>query len=119
MVTQLQPLLLLSSIMQCAEVAGTCKTKLQNSSLLTITTLLTVCHQDMQDDAEPPLDRQLVVYNPPQFLQPLQEREKRVEFGGREWVIKQDWEGVGVASVIWEPVFFICHSQCKCIFHSF
>lgn len=78
----------------------------------TITALLTVCPLDMQDDAEPPLDRQLVVYNPPQFLRPLQEREKRVVFGDREWVIQQDWEGVGVASVIWEPVFCICYSQC-------
>lgn len=72
---------------------------------LYILLLQIVCYQDMQDDIEPaPLDRQLVVYNPPQFLQPLQEREKRVVFGGYEWVIKQDWDGVGVAAVVWEPV---------------
>ena len=55
----------------------------------------------------PPLHRQLVLYSPPQFLQPLQEREKRVAFGGHEWVIEQNWESVGVAAVVWEPVSVI------------
>ena len=52
----------------------------------------------------PGLDGQLVVYSPPQFLQPLRERERRVEFAGREWVIQQNWDSVGVAAVVWEPV---------------
>ena len=45
-----------------------------------------------------------MLYSPPKFLQPLQEREKRVVFAGHEWVIEQNWDGVGVAAVVWEPV---------------
>ena len=68
------------------------------------THLQTVCSQDVKDDGEPLLNHQLVLYSPPQFLQPFHEKEKRLVFGGREWVIEQDWESVGVAAVVWEPV---------------
>ena len=57
-----------------------------------------------QCDQESPPSGQLVLYSPPQFLQPLQEKKKRVVFSGREWVIEQDWDGTGVAAVVWEPV---------------
>ena len=64
-----------------------------------------------------PRNSQLVLYNPPQFLQPLQEKEKRVVFGGHEWVIEQDWDGTGVASVIWEPVSAaLCYDVISCVF---
>ena len=62
-----------------------------------------VCHRK-DDVAESAVEHQLVVYNPPQFLKPLQEREKRLVFGGREWIIEQNWDSVGVAAVVWEPV---------------
>ena len=56
------------------------------------------------DDSTLRVDQQLVVYSPPKFLEPLLEREKKVVFAGREWVIEQNWDGVGIAAVIWEPV---------------
>ena len=65
-----------------------------------------------QHDQRSPRSGQLVLYSPPQFLQPLQEKQKRVVFGGREWMIEQDWDGTGVAAVIWEPVsaaWSVCH----------
>ena len=68
------------------------------------TNLQIVCSQDVKDDGEPLLNHQLVLYSPPQFLQPFHEKQKRLVFGGREWVIEQDWESVGVAAVVWEPV---------------
>ena len=60
--------------------------------------------QAIKGAAEVSLNRQLVLYDPPRVLQPLHERERRVCFGGREWVIQQHWESVGVAAVIWEAV---------------
>ena len=59
-------------------------------------------HQD--DQPESGMTGQLVVYSPPLILKPLQEKEKRLVFGGQEWVIQQNWDSVGVAAVIWEPV---------------
>ena len=56
------------------------------------------------EGTQPGWDQQLVVYNPPQFLQPLQQKERREEFASREWIIQQNWDGVGVAAVVWEPV---------------
>ena len=60
--------------------------------------------QTIKGAAESSLNRQLVLYDPPRVLQPLHERERQVCFGGREWVIQQQWESVGVAAVIWEAV---------------
>ena len=65
----------------------------------------TVCHEG--EGANPGWDQQLVVYSPPQFLQPLQQKERRVEFASREWIIQQDWDSIGVAAVVWEPVSYI------------
>lgn len=56
------------------------------------------------DDFTSCADKQLVLYSPPKFLQPLLEREKKLVFAGREWVVEQNWDGVGIAAVIWEAV---------------
>ena len=52
-------------------------------------------------------ERQLVIYNPVQLLRPLQERERQLVLAGRRWTIRQDWDGVGVAAVVWEAVRWV------------
>ncbi len=47
---------------------------------------------------------QLVVYEPPKILPQFQEPEKQFEFAGREWVILQRWNDLGVPAVVWEAV---------------
>ena len=66
-----------------------------------------MCHHQDDHNTECGMSGQLVIYNPPQFLKPLQEREKRLVFGGLEWIIEQHWDSIGVAAVIWEPVCII------------
>lgn len=60
-----------------------------------------------------------MLYKPPQFLQPLQEKEKRVKFAGHEWIIQQNWDSVGVAAVVWEPVGrTLAHYEQKGLVHN-
>ena len=40
----------------------------------------------------------------PSLLPSLQEAERQFQFAGREWVIEQKWDQIGLAAVVWEAV---------------
>ena len=40
----------------------------------------------------------------PSLLPLLQEAERQFQFAGREWVIEQKWDQIGLAAVVWEAV---------------
>ena len=47
---------------------------------------------------------QLVPYQPPAILPMFEQKTRNFEFVGKSWTVKQDWEDIGVASVVWESV---------------
>lgn len=51
---------------------------------------------------------QMVPYNPTNsaILPMFSQRTRNFDFSGKNWVVKQDWDEIGVASVVWEPVSF-------------
>jgi len=54
------------------------------------------------NDAEVPC-QQLVPYEPVRFL-PFQDNQREFVFAGKEWVIVQQWNEIGLAAVVWEAV---------------
>lgn len=48
----------------------------------------------------------VVPYKPAQLgiLPMFSEESRKFEFAGKTWQIKQQWEEIGVASVVWESV---------------
>ena len=46
---------------------------------------------------------QLVSYQP-SILPMFTQQTRNFQFAGKNWTIKQNWDEIGVASVIWEPV---------------
>lgn len=54
---------------------------------------------------------QVVPYRPHYIstILPMFHQEQRpFQFAGKEWVIKQQWDEIGVAAVVWESVRDIC-----------
>lgn len=52
---------------------------------------------------------QLVPYKPDYdnpILPMFHQENRSFSFAGREWIIKQQWEEIGVAAVVWESVSF-------------
>ena len=47
--------------------------------------------------------QQLVPYEPVRFL-PFQDNQREFVFAGKEWVIVQQWNEIGLAAVVWEAV---------------
>ena len=47
---------------------------------------------------------QLVPYKPCPYLEPLRETTRQFTVCQKQWTIKQDWVGRGVAGVVWEAV---------------
>lgn len=52
---------------------------------------------------------QVVPYQPKSILPMFEQKSRSFEFAGKTWVVIQEWEEIGVASVVWEPV-----SNCNC-----
>lgn len=51
---------------------------------------------------------QLVPYRPSPVLSVFHEMERSFTFAGKEWTIHQQWNDVGLASVVWEAVSTVC-----------
>ncbi|XP_071942800.1 protein N-lysine methyltransferase METTL21A-like [Antedon mediterranea] len=49
----------------------------------------------------------LVLYKPPEFLEPFHKQERRFVFTGKEILINQDWEKLGVAAVVWDTAIVL------------
>ena len=47
---------------------------------------------------------QLVPYKPSPVLPVFQEEKRSFKFAGKEWIVHQQWNDVGLASVVWEAV---------------
>lgn len=45
---------------------------------------------------------QIVLYQPAKIIPPFQEPKRRFSLAGREWLIEQRWDEIGVAAVVWE-----------------
>ena len=50
---------------------------------------------------------QLVPYKPSPVLPVFQEEKRSFEFAGKEWSVHQQWNDVGLASVVWEAVSIV------------
>ena len=50
---------------------------------------------------------QLVPYKPSPVLPVFQEEKRLFEFAGKEWMVHQQWNDVGLASVVWEAVSIV------------
>lgn len=55
---------------------------------------------------------ELVPYEPPRILPQFHEPQRRFEFGGKEWVVLQQWGELGVPAVVWEAVRRAAPSDC-------
>ena len=52
-----------------------------------------------------PSQYQLVLYEPTSRILPMfHEKRRKFEFSGKKWTILQQWDDIGVASVVWEAV---------------
>lgn len=52
-----------------------------------------------------PSQFQLVLYEPNRRILPIFHEKSRIfEFAGKQWTILQQWDEIGVASVVWEAV---------------
>ena len=49
-------------------------------------------------------NKELVLYTQPSFLQVFSKEVRLFEVNGMTWKVKQDWNQLGVAGVIWESV---------------
>ncbi len=47
---------------------------------------------------------QIVPYQPDSILPMFHQEKRQFEFAGLNWVLSQQWEEIGVASVVWESV---------------
>ena len=47
---------------------------------------------------------QIVLYEPPPIIPSLCAAQRVFSFAGKEWVISQQWNEIGVAAVVWEAV---------------
>lgn len=47
---------------------------------------------------------QLMPYRPSPILSEFHEVQRSFEFAGKTWTIHQQWDDVGLASVVWEAV---------------
>lgn len=47
---------------------------------------------------------ELVPYKPSPVLPVFQEEKRLFKFAGKEWTVHQQWNDVGLASVVWEAV---------------
>ena len=47
---------------------------------------------------------ELVPYKPSTVLPVFQEEKRLFNFAGKEWTVHQQWNDVGLASVVWEAV---------------
>ena len=100
-----------------------CKTSATSSTFLGILNVLKICHQQQQQltcawdsfDAYPqPSPRQILVDTPPSsmalvlyqptILSAFREETKTFSFAGRSVTIRQKWEELGVAAVVWDAV---------------
>ena len=48
--------------------------------------------------------RQIVLYQPAKIIPPFQESTRQFSLAGKEWLITQQWNEIGVAAVVWEAV---------------
>lgn len=53
-------------------------------------------------------DYQLVLYQPNPVLPVFHEVERSFNFAGKEWTVHQQWNEIGLASVVWEAVSRCC-----------
>lgn len=59
---------------------------------------------------------QVVPYQPPAILPMFEQRNRSFEFAGKNWVVRQDWNDIGVAAVVWESVSpSRLYGSCNCV----
>ena len=56
------------------------------------------------EHGQPQPCHQIVLYQPAKIIPPFQEPKRRFSLAGREWLIEQQWDEIGVAAVVWEAV---------------
>ena len=52
-------------------------------------------------------DFQLVPYQPSPILSEFHQVKRSFEFAGKVWTVHQQWNDVGLASVVWEAVSYL------------
>lgn len=57
---------------------------------------------------------EVVAYQPSRILPMFDQHTRSFDIAGKEWVIQQRWDDIGVASVVWEPVGLAVWLVCVC-----
>ena len=68
---------------------------------IVVSFLISQTYMDIHNEDD---TKQLVLYNPPEFIKPFHEKTRTFLVCQHEWKLAQDWHHSGVAGVVWEAV---------------